>query len=40
MIGFVDKLYTVLGTTDKYSVIADICILQFTVANSNVLSLV
>jgi hypothetical protein len=34
MIGFIDTLYTVLGTTGNYSAIADIHILQFTVTHA------
>jgi hypothetical protein len=32
MIGFIDTLYTVIGTTSNYSAIADLHTLQFTVA--------
>jgi hypothetical protein len=34
MIGFIDTLYTVLGTTSNYNVIADIHILQFIVTHA------
>jgi hypothetical protein len=34
MIGFIDTLYTVLGTTGNYSAIADLHTLQFTVAHT------
>jgi hypothetical protein len=34
MIGFIDSLYTALGTTDSYSAIADLHTLQFTVTQA------
>jgi hypothetical protein len=34
MIGFIDALYTELGTTGNYSAIADLHTLQFTVAHA------
>jgi hypothetical protein len=34
MIGFIDTLYTVLGTTGNYSAIADLHTLQFTVTHA------
>jgi hypothetical protein len=40
MIGFIDTLYTVLGTTGNYSAIADPHTLQFTVSTrTRILSL-
>jgi hypothetical protein len=39
MIGFIDTLYTPLGTTGNYSAAANLYILQFTAANTSVLSL-
>jgi hypothetical protein len=39
MIGFIDTLYTQLGTTGNYSDIADLQILQFTFTHTGVLSL-
>jgi hypothetical protein len=39
MIGFIDTLDSPLGTTGSYSAIADLQTLQFTAANSSVLSL-
>jgi hypothetical protein len=39
MIGFIDTLYTVLGTTSNYSAIAGLHTLQFTVTRTRVLSL-
>jgi hypothetical protein len=39
IIGFIDTLYTPLGTTDNYSAIADLHTLQFTAANTSVLRL-
>jgi hypothetical protein len=41
MIGFIDTLYTPLGTTGSYSAIADLHTLQFAVTHThiNVLSL-
>jgi hypothetical protein len=39
MIGFISTLYTPLGTTRNYSTTADLHTLQFTAANTNVLSL-
>jgi hypothetical protein len=38
MIGFIDTLYTPLGTTDNYSAIADLHTLQFTVTHALVFS--
>jgi hypothetical protein len=38
MIGFIDTLYTALGTTDNYSAIANLHSLQFTVVNTLVFS--
>jgi hypothetical protein len=38
-IGFIDTLYTPLGTTSNYSAIADLHTSQFTSANNSVLSL-
>jgi hypothetical protein len=38
MIGFVDFLYTPLGTTRNYSTIADLYTLQFTVTHTLVFS--
>jgi hypothetical protein len=37
MIGFIDTLYTLLGTTGNDSSIADLYTLQFTVASTSVL---
>jgi hypothetical protein len=34
MIGFIDTLYTVLGTTGNYSTITDLHTLQFTVTHT------
>jgi hypothetical protein len=34
LIGFIDTLYTQLGTTGNYSAIADLHNLQFTVAHT------
>jgi hypothetical protein len=34
MIEFIDTLYTVLGTTENYSAIADLYTLQFTVTHA------
>jgi hypothetical protein len=34
MIGFIDTLYTPLGTTGNYSSIADLHTLQFTVTHT------
>jgi hypothetical protein len=39
MVGFIDTLYTPLGTTCNYSAIDDLHSLQFTAANTSVLSL-
>jgi hypothetical protein len=39
IIGFVGTLYTPLGTTDNYSSTANLRTLQFTAADTNVLSL-
>jgi hypothetical protein len=39
MIGFIDPLYTPLGTTRNYSVIADLQTLQLTITNTRVLRL-
>jgi hypothetical protein len=34
MVGFIDTLYTPLGTTGKYSAIANLHTLQFTVTHT------
>jgi hypothetical protein len=34
MVGFIDTLYTVLGTTGNYSAIADLPPLEFTVTHA------
>jgi hypothetical protein len=35
MIGFIDTLYTPLGTTDSYSTVADLHTLQFSVSHTH-----
>jgi hypothetical protein len=39
IIGFIDTLYTPLGTTCNYSAVTDLHTLQFTAANTSVISL-
>jgi hypothetical protein len=35
MFGFIDTLYTLLGTTGNYSAVADLHTLQFTVTHTH-----
>jgi hypothetical protein len=39
MTGFIDTLYTPLGTTDNYNATADLHTLQFIAASTSVLNL-